>query len=246
MKIKKPVFLKIHFKFSFIFLFFLLLIGSLSTIFLFKFNQKITPKMLLISEHSINKLNETILTNYRVKDLYTKVNLDDTIILRKNSKDEIISVDFNLENVYDALTILTEYVKKSLESEKVRKDTLKYYNEELSFGLNKIILMIPIGVASSNIYFSNLGPKVPVMVRYMDTLSSGIRIKIEAYGINNVLVSIYIDCFITNSFLIPSLEKNINREYNILISSKIIQGIVPIYYGGVMEAKSNILNIPIP
>jgi len=50
---------------------------------------------------------------------------------------------------------------------------------------------------------------------------------------------------VTNEFIIPFTSKEINHEYNILVASKIIQGVVPEYYGGAMEAKSNILNIPI-
>lgn len=210
-----------------------------------KFNHSVTPKLLDIAKASINRLNETILTNYRVKDLYPQVELESAIRITKNSKDEIISVDFDLENVYKALSILTEYLQKSVEDENIRKEILKYYNEDLSSDLNSIILTIPFGIVGNGIYLANLGPRIPVKISYMGHVASNVRIKLEDYGINNVLISIYIDCFITNEFIIPSLEKEISHEYNILVASKIIQGIVPSYYGGVMEAKSNILNIPI-
>lgn len=211
-----------------------------------KFNKRVTPKLLQIAEVSINKLNETILTNYKVKDIYPQVNLEDAIVLTKNNKEEIISVDFKLENVYKALSIITGYLQKSVEDQRTRNDVLKYYNEDLSSTLDSIILSIPMGVVSDKIYLANLGPRIPVKVSYMGYVASSVRIKLEDYGINNVLISIYIDCFITNSFITPSIEKEINHEYNILVASKIIQGIVPEYYGGVMEAKSNILNVPIP
>ena len=41
-----------------------------------KFNKKITPRLLNVAAASINKLNETILTNYRVKDIYKQVDLE--------------------------------------------------------------------------------------------------------------------------------------------------------------------------
>ncbi len=235
-----------HFTFFQTFLFLAVTIVILSIFFFLQFNKKITPKLLKVAEVSINKLNETILTNYRVKDLYPQVDLEQAIVLTKNSKEEIISVDFNLENVYKALSILTEYLQKSVEDLNVRKDILRYYSEDLSSNLGDIILSVPIGVASDKIYLANLGPRIPVKIRYMGYVASNVRIKLEDYGINNVLISIYIDCFITNSFIAPALETSINHEYNILVASKIIQGTVPEYYGGVMEAKSNILNVPIP
>lgn len=210
-----------------------------------KFNKAVTPKLLNVAEVSINKLNETILTNYKVKDIYPQVDLENAIVLTKNKKEEIISVDFNLEEVYKSLSIITGYLQQSVEDVNVRNEVLKYYNEDLSSTLDSIILSIPIGVFSDKIYLANLGPRIPVKISYMGYVASSVRIKLEDYGINNVLISIYIDCFITNSFITPSIEKEIKHEYNILVASKIIQGIVPTYYGGVMEAKSNILNVPL-
>lgn len=217
----------------------------LGFVFFFRFNKKITPQLLTVAEASINKLNETILTNYRVKDVYKTVDLNDVISIVKNSKEEIITVDFRLENVYKALSVITQYLQKSLEDEGVRNTILHYYNEDLSSSLDSIVLSLPMGLASSGIYMANLGPRIPVKVSYMGYVASSIRTKIEDYGINNALVSIYIDCFITNEFIAPTQRKEIHHEYNILIASKIIQGIVPEYYGGALEAKSNILNVPI-
>lgn len=237
--------LKIHFTtFQFIGLIFLLVL-VLGLFFFFQINRKVTPNLLNIAEASINKLNETILTNYRVKDVYKEVDLTNAIRIAKNKKDEIINVDFDLENVYKALSVITTYLQRSLEDEEVRNQVLKYYNQDLSSQLDSIILSIPIGVGSQAIYLSNLGPKVPVKIRYMGYVASSVRIKIEDYGINNALLSVYIDCFITNEIIVPTVNKEINHEYSILIASKVIQGIVPSYYGGGIETKSNILNVPI-
>lgn len=245
MKIKSNWKNKFHFRLSRVFLFFLALIFILGILFFMKFNKDVTPKLLNVAEVSINKLNETILTNYKVKDIYPQVDLENAIVLTKNKKEEIISVDFNLEEVYKSLSIITEYLQQSVEDVRVRNEVLKYYNEDLSSTLDSIILSIPMGGFSDKIYLANLGPRIPVKISYMGYVASSVRIKLEDYGINNVLISIYIDCFITNSFITPSIEKEIKHEYNILVASKIIQGIVPTYYGGVMEAKSNILNVPL-
>lgn len=223
----------------------LFIIFVLGVFLCFRFNKKITPNLLSVAEASINKLNETILTNYRVKDIYKEVDLTEAISIVKNSKEEIITVDFNLERVYEALAVITGYLQRSLEDEGIRNTILKYYNEDLSSSLDSIVLSLPIGVASKGIYFANLGPRIPVKVSYMGYVSSSVRTKIEDYGINNALVSIYIDLFITNEFILPLKQEEIHHDYSILIASKIVQGIVPEYYGGAIEAKSNILNVPI-
>lgn len=217
----------------------------LAIFFFLKFNHNISPHLLAIAESSINKLNESILMQYRVSDVYKKINLEEMIALSKNSKDEIIAVDFKLESAYDALSLITKYLRKNLENESVRKNILKFYNEDLSSGLDSIILTIPIGAASEDVFLANLGPRIPVKINYMGYLATSIRIKLEDYGINTVLISLYIDCSITNEFIVPNIQKEINHSYSILLASKIIQGTVPDYYGGTWETKSNILNVPI-
>ncbi len=241
MKIKKNKRISIYKIFGLI-----IIIILFFTVFLFlKFNKKITPRLLNVAAASINKLNETILTNYRVKDIYKQVDLENCIKVVKNNKDEIITVDFNLERVYEALSILTEYIQKSVGDHSLRKEILNHYQEDLSSGLDSIILSLPIGISSDGIYLVNLGPRIPVKVNYMGYVSSSVRIKLEDYGINNALISIYIDCFIGNEFIAPFKEEKQNHEYNILIYSKIIQGIVPTYFGGSIEKKSNLLSLPI-
>lgn len=241
MKIKK------HKKISIykIFVLISIIIFFLSIYFFMKFNKLVTPKLYNIAVLNIKKLNETILMNYKVKDIYKEVNLEDCIKITKNKKDEILTVDFNLEQAYEVLSMITEYIDKSIKDINIRKEVLNNYNEELSNNLNSIILSLPVGLSSDYIYLVNLGPKIPVKVSFLGYISSSVRIKLEEYGINNTLISIYIDCFISNEFILPFNKEIITNEYNILISSKIIQGIVPSYFGGTIERKSNILTLPI-
>lgn len=245
MKTKRHFFKTQTFKKKQIVVLVLFVIASANIFFFVKFNQKVTPKLLRVAEASIDKLNETLITNFKVKDLYPHIDLANAILLTKNTKDEIISVDFDLEAVYKGLSFITEYLQKSIEDNAVRKNVLNYYNEEMSSELDRIVLTIPIGIVSDSLYLNNLGPRIPVSITYMGYVSSSVRIKLENYGINNVLISIFIDCSLTNKFIIPSIEKDINHSYSILVASKIIQGVVPEYYGGAIETKSSILNVPI-
>lgn len=211
-----------------------------------KFNKKVTPNLLDVVITSINKFNETILTTYTVRNLYNEIaTLDEVIKITQNSNEEIISVDFNLENVYKALSIITNYLKESIEDEDLRKNVLEYYDEWLSSDLKGIVLNLPMGIVSGNIFTTNLGPKIPVKINYVGYIASSVSLKIEDYGINNVLISIYIDCSITNELIIPNEKNKIKNDYSILVASRIIQGKVPTYYGGSIQTKSNILNIPI-
>ncbi len=224
----------------------LMLIIFLTIFGVYNFNTKITPNLINIARASVNEFNETIITDYTVKNLYNEIaTLDEVIKITQNSREEIISVDFNLENVYKALSIITNYIKESVESESLRQKVFSYYNGWLSSDLKAIVLSLPMGAVSKNIFVTNLGPRLPVKINYIGYIGSSIRLKVEDYGINNALVSIYIDCSITNEFIIPVLNNKVTNQYSILVASKIIQGSIPKYYGGAIETKSNILNIPI-
>ena len=211
-----------------------------------QFNRNITPKLLDIAIININRFNETVLTNYTVRSLYQEIStLKNVIEITQNKNDEIISVDFNLESVYKALSVITTYLQDSINSTSLRKEILEYYDEWMSSDIKSIVLKLPMGAVSPNIYSTNLGPRIPVKINYVDYIASSLRIQMEDYGINNVLVSIFIDCSITNELIIPSSRREVKNDYHILVASKIIQGKVPEYYGGMMETKSSILKIPI-
>jgi sporulation protein YunB len=239
---RKKFISKKEFKISRIMLIIFVIIIFITYLLLRNFNKLVTPKLINVATSSINKLNESILLNYTLSDMYENIDLDEVIDIVKNSNDEIISVDFNLKEVYSSLAIITKYLHESLNSEEIREKYLEYYDEEISSKNDSIVLMMPMGIASNNIYVANLGPRIPVKISYIGYLSTNIRIKLENYGINMVLSSIYIDCSITNSYIIPSKKESITSDYSILVSSKIISGDVPEYYGGVIEKSSSILN----
>jgi sporulation protein YunB len=234
---------KFQLKLSSIFLVLGFIIAFLTMMFLNIFNKKITPNLLTIANDSINKLNESILMQYKVSNLYKSLDLNNIIIIDKNKNDEIISVDFNLDNVYEALSIIANYLHDSINDNKKISEILNYYDKELNINDNNIVLTIPMGSASNNIYFANLGPRIPVKIEYVNYLTANIRLKLENYGINTILVSIYIDCDISNKYIIPTISEEINNSYSILISSKLIEGVVPNYYGGSIDTKSSILNV---
>jgi sporulation protein YunB len=236
---------KYKIKLSSIFLILLLSIVFFSLFFLHTFNQKITPNLLTIASSSVNKLNETILMEYKVSDVYKSIDLNNVIEIVKNKNDEIISVDFNLENAYDALSLIATYLTDSLKNTELKKEILKYYEDDLNINNSTIVLTIPMGALSDGVYLSNLGPRIPVKISYVDYLTTSIRLKIEDYGINTVLASIYVDCNITNKYIIPSISEKISNSYSILLASKLIEGVVPDYYGGTIDKKSSILNVPI-
>ena len=104
-----------------------------------------------------------------------------------------------------------------------------------------LILYLPILLVSNNIYLNNLGPKVPVKIKFLSSLITNLKTKVSNYGINNILVEIYVDINITDDLIIPFKEENIKNDYSVLLSSKVVVGTLPSYLGATYEKTSAIL-----
>ena len=188
------------------------------------FNKKINPKLENVVNMDIDKKIENIITEYSLKEDYETIK--DILIINKNKEDEIINIDYNLQALYNFSSHITDELKKDLYEGK-NKDSFNMW--------------IPYGMTSDNIFFSNLGPKIPVKVKFIGSILTGVKSKIKAYGINNSLIEVYTKVDISTLVITPVSRKRVNRNYEILVASKIIEGKVPQIYGGIMEKESNIV-----
>ncbi len=208
-------------------------------------NQKITPRLIEIATRNIEKLSYNIFNDYSLLEKMDEDKLEQIIIINKNKNDEIINISYNLKNAYSIINILAEKLKEDYQAIESGTVKIDYYDEELTDLNDGIILNIPIGAASDKIYLSNLGPKIPIKVKFIGTILTNLKTRVKNYGINNVLLEVYIDVLLNHEIISPVSGKNQELKYEILISAEIITGKVPTYYGGNFETKSNLLNIPL-
>lgn len=211
----------------------------LDTIFLLNlFNKNVNPKIEKIVNMNIDKMINNIITEYSLKENYETIK--NILEINKNNDGDIIDIDFNLSSLYDFLAYTTDKLKDDLYNLEVGKANMNYYNEYLSNKKDYFVLMVPYGIISNNIYFSNLGPKIPVKVKFIGGILTGVKTKVTEYGINNSLIEVYITVDISALVMTPVASKKNERSFEILVASKIIEGSIPDYYGGVLEKNSNI------
>ena len=72
-------------------------------------------------------------------------------------------------------------------------------------------------------------------------MRSNFKTKVVNYGMNNVLVELYLVVKIESWFINPFDENKFGEEYEYIISSQIINGSIPQYFGGVIEKASSIV-----
>ncbi len=239
MKLKK----KMKIKRSTYLVLILLLIFSLSFLMIRYFNKKITPKMLDIMETKLTKLSNDVIMDSFNNKLLDSHDIKDILKITKNKNEEIIAVDFDLEKAYQVSLDLTKNIKQKLK----KLPNTKIDNEYLlkAQGPNSYIVFLPVGLASNNSYLANLGPKIPVRVTFIGNLLTGLKTKVKDYGINSALIEVYIKIAFSEEIIIPYASKKININNQILLSSQIVEGIVPSIYNGLLENNSSLINVPL-
>lgn len=222
-----------------------LLICFFCILFFIRFTNSITPKMIEIAGKNIEKLTYNILNDYKALSLLDDDLIDNILNVNKNSKNEIINVNYNVKNAYKITNLITNKIQKDFQAIESGQKKVDFVDEELTELNDGLILTIPIGIASNNIYLANLGPRIPVKVKFSGTLLTNLKTRVQNYGINNSLIEVYIDVNITHEIITPVTFKTKELKYEILINAQIINGEVPSYYGGLYETKSNIINVPL-
>lgn len=157
----------------------------------------------------------------------------DVISLSKNNDGEVISVDYNMNIAYDVLSNCMEDLYSSITS----LDMSSLYKS----GINNVYY-IPMGLIYNNVLLDNLGFRIPCKINFISDIDMGFKTRVKDYGVNNLLIEIYLVIDIKNYIMSPSTYKEFGETYEILVASKIVLGRIPMYYGGIMEKSSSIVS----
>lgn len=194
-----------------------------SLIFFNYIDKRISPKLNHVAKITLNKKLKNV-----ASDFLKSSSLDNEDILKytKNSEGEITTINFNQQAIYGMANKLTLSIKN-----------------ELTDANNRLLLNIPIGMASNSPFLNNFGPKIPIGIQYIDTVFTQVKTNIQAYGINNALIEIYLDISLTYEIISPVTKENEELKYSLLIDSVIVNGVVPNLYGKTFESKTVFFNV---
>lgn len=222
----------------------------ISFIILVWINKKSSLILFNYGEEEIKKISTTIINKAINKQLANKMDMDDLFHIEKNSSNGIQTIDFNPYVVNKVLNTTTNVVLINLK--KVEEGNVDYdlindslTNHEKDNLKRGIIYEIPLGIITNNAFLSNLGPRIPIKLNMIGSVTSNIKTEVKEYGINNALIEVYVKMRVTFLVNIPFTTKKVSTESDIPIAIKLVQGIVPKYYGGTLSKESNLLSIPI-
>lgn len=219
------------------FIFFIIvMIIFLAVFFLKNYSNKVTDKIIEITKFNLDKYTSDVILLKLNKDFIDEEEQKELIKITKNKDDEIIALDYDLNKTY---SILNRFVDKV--NDNVRNfNEFKYFDNHFKTDNNSLIVSYPFGIYSNNLFINNLGPRIPVRVNLINNLSTNIKTKVTDYGINSLLLEMYIVVELKHE-IVASKIYEVQSTYELLISSKILQGNIPNYFGGVIEKNSSMI-----
>ena len=242
---KRKVVLK---KRNVIIIIFIFLVISIIIVFNF-INNRVTPLFLDLAESETERIATLIINDAVGKKVSDNLTADNLFNVSKDAKGNINTIDFNSATVNKLLAAITSSVELSLKSLEEGRGELLNVSDSVLNRYNKkdikkgIIYKIPSGAVFNNTILANIGPKVPVRLNLVGSITSNIHAKTTNYGINNALIEVYVDINVTLEVILPYTKKKTSVKSSIPIALKMVQGLVPSYYSGSSTNPS--LSIPI-
>ncbi len=214
-------------------------------------NKKINPFLINYAEVEIKRLSNLIINKAISEVISDDLKIEELLIIEKDHKNEIQTIDFNPLYVNKILTTVNRKVQFNLKNIiKGKIDQIDLIIEELEdYDLKKmghgIIFEIPSGAIFNNTLLANLGPRIPVRFELIGEVVSNISTQITNYGINNAMMEISIKIELNEQVILPFVSKKIVYSVQTPVAIKLIQGVVPNYYFNGLSKDSPNVFIPI-
>lgn len=180
--------------------------------------------LFILYTKSVSQKINVFAKNYFEKESYNIINteiakldtssINNIIKIYYNKKDEISYVDYDLAKSYELLNKLTENIKANM---------------------GDIDVSLPFFVETNNVFLYNLGPSIKLKIKYADSIITKLYTKVTDYGLNNAMIELFVNISINGKALSMVDSNDIVVNYDLLISSKVINGKVPSMYGGIIN-----------
>ena len=208
------------------------------------YSNKISSSSMILIDQKLDKILYQFFNDLITNDVINKESVNNILEINKNSEGEILSVNYDLEKSYKILTEVSSILKKGINNLENGKIDVTIYDKYLESSKNGLVLNIPLFLNSKNIFINNLGPRIPVLINFNESLLTNIKTKVTDYGFNNALLEVYITVEMQKLIITPMKKQEEKFYYDILIGALVVNGSVPKFYGGTYEANSGILDIP--
>ncbi|MBQ2639947.1 MAG: sporulation protein YunB [Bacilli bacterium] len=187
--------------------------------------------------------------NGSVNEILSKEIDKNLFIIEKNKNEEIQIINYNTKEVNKLLKNISKNIQRKLillEDGKLKQATISdtFKGKRFNYVKNGIVCEIPVGSLSNNGFIANMGPIIPIKMSFLGQINSNLETKVTNYGINNLYLEINVKVEVKEKVTMPKMSKNSTIKVTAPLTVKIIQGVVPEYYGGNLNQDSHIFSLP--
>lgn len=191
-------------------------------------NNKITP---LVMDYSIGEMKRvtSIIINRSVNsDILDKEDMNNLFVITKDDNGEVMTI--SLDSII--VNKITDNISDACEDNLRLIEDGKYDELKEKFNIGEEYFYVPSGIIFKNTLLSGIGPKIPINLKIVGNVTSGIKTEVKEYGINNSLITISSEITLEMMIILPFSSDYVSITNLIPISIKLIQGKVPQFYGG--------------
>ena len=204
MKLKKKKSLKKK-----IFIIILLIIIN-SLLLIYYISNKVMPTIMITSKNIIKETGMTIISENVSDKIISILDKEELFYIEKDINGNIESIDYNTK-------VVNEILK---EVSIVSYNNFKKYEKEK----DGVITYVPIFSGSKNIFFSNLGPKVPIKLILDGNVVTSLQTDVREYGYNSALIEISVRIEANTEVVLPFKSTNEKIVNIVPVSIKILEG----------------------
>lgn len=177
----------------------------------------------------------TNLINQALNDLSYHIDYSSILQVDRSSNGEIEKLSYNtaiINQLNDTLTDCIQKKLKELESGKIDESLFfeDYIPNRFHKIKNGILYEVRFGALRGSSLFANIGPVIPIRLKFLGQVDPDIDIQVEEYGINTILVKLVFIAKIKERISRPfsSTQKEVIVNYPLSID--IIPGSIPNRY----------------
>lgn len=215
--------MKLNIKDGDIVLLIIVLILIVSYIFIKIFSYRSEPILMDYAKRKTNNIVSSII-NKSINDVIYKNSYENIIQIDKDNNGNITNLNFDSKKINELLYLTTNDILNSI-------DDLEHINSKDK------VYYVPMGVIHNIPILVNIGPKIPFKIEIISSTNNSSYTNIKEYGINSSIVEVFIKIDIQIQVILPFRSEIIDVEKDILLDSKIVQGKIPEYYGGLLSTS---------
>lgn len=187
----------------------------------------------------VKKVSNNIVTR-AVNSYISKEKYNDFLIIDYGSSGAINKFSYNTEKINNFTSSFSEYLENvlyHLDSGTIDDYYLnsRFKNGKFEAVRNGIICNISFGALTGSTLFSSMGPKIPLKIVFLGDINTDVEIQFEEYGINNIIVKMYLVVNVYEQACLPVTSKEKKITIREVMAVDIIRGELPNYYGGFVK-----------